>query len=161
MCRSRNRISFAPVSVQLLLAIFLAGGCTTFDHDWKKTARQAPSDDLQGRWQGTWASEADGHTDKLRCVITKKEDGTYRARFHAKYRKVLSFGYTVPLNVGQTAGAFKFSGEADLGWLAGGVYHYEGHADRTNFFSTYSCKYDHGTFQMTRPGREAENKDGK
>jgi len=136
----------------MLLALFLAGGCTTFDHDWKKAGGQAPTDDLQGRWQGVWASEADGHTDKLRCVVTKNEDGTYRARFHAKYRKVLSFGYTVPLKVEQAAGAYKFRGEADLGWLAGGEYYYEGHADRTNFFSTYKCKYDHGTFQMSRPG---------
>ena len=47
--------------------------------------------------------------------------------------------------------SFHFSGEADLGYLAGGVYHYDGHADGTNFFSNYSSKYDHGTFQMTRP----------
>src|SRR2546430_12231564 len=28
-----------------------------------------------------------------------------------------------------------FKGEADLGKFAGGVYHYEGHANQTNFFS--------------------------
>lgn len=146
-----NRI-FRVLALGVLLPVllFTAGGCTTFNHDWKLAARQVPSDDLQGRWQGVWASEADGHTDKLRCVVTKKEDGTFQARFHAKYRKVLSFGYTVPLKVEQTEGAYQFKGEADLGWFAGGVYHYAGHADRTNFFSTYSCKYDHGTFQMVR-----------
>jgi len=31
------------------------------------------------------------------------------------------------------------------------VYHYDGHADTTNFFATYTSKYDHGTFQMVRP----------
>ncbi len=34
---------------------------------------------------------------------------------------------------------------------SGGVYHYDGDATPTNFFSTYKSKYDHGTFQMTRP----------
>jgi hypothetical protein len=96
-------------------------------------------------------SDINHHTGELRCVVTKREDGMYRARFHAKYNKVLSFGYTVPLKVEPAADGFHFSGEADLGWLAGGVYHYDGHADTTNFFSTYSCKYDHGTFKMGRP----------
>ena len=50
-------------------------------------------------------------------------------------------------------GFFKYTNFVafNLGWLAGGVYHYEGRADATNFFSTYTSKYDHGTFQMTRP----------
>jgi hypothetical protein len=64
---------------------------------------------------------------------------------------MLSFGYTVPLQVEPATNGFKFSGQANLHWYAGGIYKYEGHADATNFFSTYSCKYDHGTFQMTRP----------
>jgi hypothetical protein len=130
----------------------LTGGCTSFSYDWQKAARQFPAPaDLQGCWQGTWVSEVNGHTDSLRCVITKKDDGVYNARFLARYHKVLSFGYTVPLKVQPDADKFTFSGDANLGWLKGGLYHYEGHADVTNFFSTYRCKYDHGTFQMGRP----------
>jgi hypothetical protein len=45
----------------------------------------------------------------------------------------------------------RFEGEADLGWLAGGVYRYDGQATPASFFSTYKSKYDHGTFQMKRP----------
>jgi hypothetical protein len=133
-------------------ALLLAGGCSTFNHDWNQAARQpAPANDIQGRWQGVWVSEVTHHTDSLRCVITKSGDSAYRARFKAKYHHVLTFGYTVPLKVEPGTNGLSFSGEADLGWLAGGVYHYEGHAGATNYFSTYSCKYDHGTFQMTRP----------
>ncbi len=143
------------VSAALLFALFLAAGCATFNHDWNRAAqRPASPDDLPGRWQGVWASDVTGHTDQLRCVITKNKDGTFQARFHAKYHTVLSFGYTVALNVQRTdAPTFKFLGEADLGWVAGGRYYYEGQANRTNFFSTYRCKYDHGTFQMTRAPR--------
>ena len=136
----------------LLATALLGGGCTTFDYEWKESAAgPAPTTELEGRWQGLWHSDASGHEGKLRCLVTKIENGAYRARFHAKYRKVLSFGYTAPLTVERTVNAFNFSGEADLGWLAGGVYRYDGHADATNFFSNYSSKYDHGTFQMTRP----------
>jgi hypothetical protein len=146
----RRRLrSLATVLVAPFL--FFTGGCTTFNHAWNEAAKQPTSNDLQGRWQGVWVSEATHHTDKLRCIITKKDDHTYRARFHAKYHTVLSFGYTVSLNVTPATNGFMFNGQADLGWYAGGVYHYEGHADATNFFSKYSCKYDHGTFQMSRP----------
>ena len=139
-------------SLLLLGSLMFGGGCTTFHHDWEKAASQpVPPGSMQGRWQGVWVSDVTHHTDKLRCVVTVKDDGTYRARFHAKYRTVMSFGYTVPLNVQATGNGFDFNGEANLGWLAGGVYHYAGHADATNYFSTYTSKYDHGTFQMSRP----------
>jgi hypothetical protein len=135
---------------------FVTGGCTSFDHDWQKSARDIPAPDgLQGRWEGTWISEVNGHTDSLRCVITKKEEGVYMARFLARYHKVLSFGYTVTLKVQTAANEHTFSGDADLGWLKGGVYHYEGRATATNYISTYRCKYDHGTFQMGRPETSA------
>src|SRR5579872_1020933 len=103
-----------------LVLLMLQAGCTTFNHDWKQAAsKPAPTDDIQGRWQGVWKSEVTGHTDQLRCVVTQESDGNYRARFHAKYHKVLSFGYTVPLKAEPVAGNDrKFKGEADLGWLA-------------------------------------------
>lgn len=137
----------------LLLAIpVLAAGCSSFNREWKKAGEQAaPTDDMAGRWQGTWKSEASGHTDELRCIVTKGDSGYYQAQFHAKYHGILSFGYTVPLKVEKTNDSFQFSGEADLGSMAGGMYQYQGHADPTNFFSNYSSKDDHGTFQMSRP----------
>jgi hypothetical protein len=94
-----------------------------------------------GRWEGTWRSESNGHSGALRCVLTQKQDGTFAARFHAIYRKFLRFGYTVPLNVApDSSGVFRFNGDANLGWWAGGAYHYEGGAIETNFLSTYQCK---------------------
>jgi len=107
------------------------------------------SSGLEGRWEGQWLSDVNGHHGKLRCIV-KKEGDIYPARFHAKYQKILSFGYTVALKAEPFENGFKFRGEANLGALAGGVYYYQGHADTTNFSSTYSCKYDHGTFQMQR-----------
>lgn len=126
-------------------------GCTTFNHEWNAAGAHPPAPDLRGRWQGVWVSDVNGHTDELRCVIEPKAEGTYRARFHAKYRKVFSFGYTVVLTVQPQGNGFAFRGDANLGWYAGGLYHYEGRADATNFVATYSCKYDHGTFRLARP----------
>jgi hypothetical protein len=149
-CFPSARAIRMPVS--LLALLLVASGCHSFNREWKQAAGQpTPPNDIQGRWQGTWKSDSSGHTDKLRCLITREDNQEYTARFHAKYHKLLSFSYTVPLEVEKTGDEFKFSGEADLGWKAGGVYHYEGHANATNFFANYTSKYDHGIFQMTRP----------
>ena len=137
-------------------ALFLGGmasGCSTFNREWKAAAVAAdPANDISGRWQGSWLSDANQHTGKLRCLVTKLDNHKYRARYHAIYWKILRFSYTVDLNAEERMGRYEFKGSADLGKLAGGVYSYEGHATPTNFFSTYLSKYDHGTFQMTRLG---------
>lgn len=144
-----RKLPWLTVAAAALLA---SAGCTSFSHDWTVAAKDpAPPIDLQGRWEGTWKSDANGHNDQLRCVITKKDETNYLARFHARYGKTLSFGYKVHLTVQEKDGAIQFSGNANLGWLAGGLYHYEGHAELTNFFSTYSSRHDHGSFHMTRP----------
>ena len=146
------RILRLAARAMFLAALLFASGCTSFNHDWKKAAAETPAQgSMEGRWQGVWVSDVTHHTDQLRCVVMRQDDGTYRARFHAKYHKVLSFGYTVPLKVELATNGFHFSGVANLGWYAGGMYHYDGTANATNFFSTYACKYDHGTFKMDRP----------
>ena len=144
--------AFAPLALfgGLLLLALLSSGCS-FNRAWNAAAATpVPANDIEGCWQGTWVSEASAHSGKLRCLVTKLEDGKYQARYHAIYRKILGFGYTAALDTTQTNGIFEFSGAADLGW-AGGVYHYEGKANATNFHSTYQSKFDHGMFQMTRP----------
>ncbi len=145
--------TFTPITISLLIATVVLGtGCAGFKRDWNAAIRNPPGEaDLQGRWEGKWLSDATGHSGKLRCVVTKTAPDLYRARFHAKYQKILSFGYTVPLTTERTGNGFTFRGEANLGWWAGGVYSYEGKADATNFFARYSSKHDHGTFQMARP----------
>lgn len=96
-------------------------------------------------------SDVNQHTGRLRCLVTRVDEANARARFRATYGRIFRFSYTVPLAVQPHLDGWEFSGEENLGKLAGGVYYYEGRADPTNFFSTYRSKYDHGTFQMHRP----------
>jgi hypothetical protein len=134
----------------LMPAVVLIGAsCSSFNREWRKVGRNPDAPvGLEGHWEGNWISEVNHHHGKLRCIVSKDAD-VYWARFHAKYLTILSFGYTVQLNAEAMDNGFKFKGEADLG-VMGGVYHYAGHAEATNFFSTYSSKYDHGTFQMQK-----------
>lgn len=145
-----------------IVSLLLGAGCSNFNHAWRAADGQStgtvlPS--LTGKWIGTWRSDVNGHTDQLRCIIVGDGHKTVSARFHARYKKALlklSFGYTVPLTIGTNDERIEFSGEADLGWYAGGVYRCEGFATGTNFFSTYRSRYDHGTFRLHRPGSSSE-----
>ncbi len=135
-------------------------GCSAFDYEWRQAARQrVPTEGITGRWEGRWISQANGHNDGLRALITAVDSNHYDVKFHAAYKQWVTvyFGYTVRMEAKPGAdGSVLFRGSEDLGALAGGVYSYEGQADRTNFFSTYKSKYDHGTFEMQRPAGESK-----
>src|SRR3954447_9155869 len=144
MIRLNRRI----LTATLLSACLFTTGCSTFNRDWKRAA--VANDGLTGRWEGTWKSDVNGHTDRLRCLMTRTNE-QYLARFHANYLKIFVFTYSVPLQVQEQAGTFSFSGHANLGYWAGGEYQYKGTATATNFHSVYTAKADHGVFDMTRP----------
>lgn len=147
MARWRS-LYLAPI----VLLVLAGAGCSSFNREWRKAGESpAPTDAISGRWDGHWVSDVNHHTGRLRCIVTSKGNDTFQARFHATYQSIFTFGYTVELHTAETNGTVTFNGEANLGSFAGGLYEYAGHAQATNFFSTYSCKYDHGLFQMSRP----------
>lgn len=132
-------------------ALLLAGGCSRFPEKWHTAGRFAPTGDvLDGRWEGTWLSDRNGHTGRLRCVVSKQGENQYEAAFQAKYWRVLTFHYVAPLETRLTETNVLFSGQANLGWWAGGLYRYAGQADTDRWFCTYSNRYDYGTFQMRK-----------
>ncbi len=151
--KARNFSGVTTTSVAIVLAVLClaSSGCSSFNHDWKKAGAAAEPNGIEGRWQGTWLSDVNGHSGELRCLLEKVSEESYRARFDSTYKKVLHFKSTVILSGTNDPGGVRFSGEAKLPWWAGGLYRYEGKASGTNFFSTYQCKYDHGTFRMIRP----------
>ncbi|HUS34439.1 MAG TPA: hypothetical protein VM680_03710 [Verrucomicrobiae bacterium] len=133
-------------------AILWLCGCSSFNKEWKAALKAPiPQNSIEGPWTGEWRSEKNGHHGALRCVVSKASEKTYRAHYHAVYWKILRFSYAATLNAEQTNGAVHLRGEANLGKLAGGVYKYDGSATSAEFRSTYSSKYDHGTFDMSRP----------
>lgn len=144
---------FGTAAVGLLL---LATGCSSFSRDWKAAAQKpAPTDDITGAWDGQWLSDRNGHRGRLQCLLTKQQNNTYSARFKARFWKIFTASYTVPLQI--TPGTnqnFQLEGDSNLGKLAGGVYRYSGEATPTRFNTKYTSKYDHGTFKMERPQPE-------
>ncbi len=135
--------------IGLFSALFTFCGCSSFKSDWKKAS--ATPLGIEGRWDGTWTSDENGHTGQLRCLMEKISEHSYRARFDSTYQKILHFKSTVVLGGRMTNEVFLCEGEAKLPWYAGGLYRYDGEVSATNFFAKYNSKYDHGTFQMSRP----------
>jgi len=135
----------------LTIAPLFTAGCKSYNHQWKEAAVRASSEDsFEGRWEGSWCSDHNGHSGRLRCIVSRKGDESYEANFQAKYRKVLTFHYPVTLRTTRDGTNIAFLGEANLGWWAGGLYYYAGRADTTSFFSTYSNRFDYGTFNLRK-----------
>ena len=139
------------VRALILGLALLANGCSSFNREWKKAAASQPANSLEGRWEGKWRSDKNGHTGKLLCLLARESDTNYHARLKATYWKIFRASYAVTFTGELRDGVWQFKGDEDLGWFAGGVYRYEGRVTPTNFFSTYRCKYDHGTFELQRP----------
>jgi hypothetical protein len=143
--------AFQLLGLAAILLVLLCG-CSSFNRAWHQAGQTpAVTESIEGRWEGTWSSDANGHTGKLRCVLSREPDGKYTAWFRATYLRILRFSYRVPLQVEPHGGVWPFHGSEDLGSMAGGVYHYTGSATPTNFYSTYRSAYDHGIFVMSRP----------
>lgn len=107
--------------------------------------------DISGPWIGTWQNTNNTHGDQLRAVIRRTRLDQWQVHFHAHYGRLLTFAYRATLNGDESNGVVRFTGEENLGWLAGGTFRYVGEASSTNFFSTYENNYDSGTFTLHRP----------
>jgi hypothetical protein len=149
-------------ALRAIILLLFAGGaallaaCSTFERDWDAhVPAQETASGAEGRWSGIWASTASGHSGGLRCILHEDEAGTLHARYRATYARVLTFEYTVPMTLLREGDTYRFSGAADLGWLAGGRYEYEGTVVGDRFESTYRCESDRGVFRMRRVPRES------
>lgn len=136
------------------LSLLVTGCASRFDRDWQAAAAQpAPADSLEGVWIGKWLSYTNGHTGRLRAIITKSGDG-YSTRFHANYAWCLGGGYTITLHAEEKGGADRLTGSEDLGKLLFwdlGEYRYHGVATSQRLFSEYQSPYDGGFWELTRP----------
>lgn len=148
-----ERLWFVAAAALLLTG----GGCESFESHWKRmnqfplpatSAAGAPR--LEGLWEGSWHSDKDDHEGTLRAIITANDDGTHHAWFKAVYSGFIPFEQKVTLTSELRDGKRWFTGEADLGGMAGGTYQYDGWVDANRYFSTFTAKDNHGTFEMRR-----------
>ena len=137
-----------------LMLLVTGCGAIRFNRAWSAyEPRECGSGSgMEGRWKGEWRSEWNGHSGGLRCLMTREEDGLYRAWFFSTYAGLLFFQYeTLFVVTVEEAGLQCFEGQQDLGRAIGGVYRYEGRVEQESFVSTFRAENgDHGVFEMQR-----------
>ena len=154
-------------AVILPLALLgLMAGCSSFPSEFKRAAeRQERADAIEGAWQGTWKSDG-GHHGALRCILTAEPTNAkdvlpggvggagamvqYRASFEAKFWGIFTGHYKVLLTGSRQSNETVLKGDQNLGWYAGGVYHYEARVTAEEFHATYQSEADDGVFEMKR-----------
>jgi hypothetical protein len=135
--------------------LLLVGGCSSFDRDWEATPPRASADSLPtGCWEGTWHSDGNGHQGSLRCIVTRRDNSEFDARYYATYSWWIfpfTFEYTVPLTIVREGDSWYSRGSAELScWVAGGLYEYEGRSAGDDFVATYRSDFDRGIFRLKR-----------
>ncbi len=132
--------------------VSLAGCTSAFDRDWHDYVATDSVDPLAGRWRGFWKSYRTEHRGDLRCIVSRRAEGRYEARYHATYGEwwTFTFEYTVLMDARPTGDVWKLEGSENLGWTAGGVYHYRGEIRGNDFRCLYSSEEDRGVFELTR-----------
>jgi len=140
----------------VLAAVF--SNASEFKRRWTdEDSTPAGGNGLPRRWEGQWISETNGHHGALRCLLAQNSPAEYAATFYAVYAGVLRVCYSVPLHGQRNGETLKLEGDAELGRLAGGTYHYAGEATAREFHCTYECKYDRGTFEMFPAPRNTQD----
>jgi hypothetical protein len=131
------------------LTTMLLSSCGTgFQKEWEQAS--ASSKSIEGRWEGSWLSGANGHTGKLRCVVGPEQTGDTR-EFHyfATWGKVFRGSFNAVHEVTEKSGVTAFKAKHDIGTR--GTFHAEGTITPNEFHATYRAAGDHGTFVMKRP----------
>jgi len=142
----KSRSAFVLLCTGALSALC---GCSNIDKQWNAAGDRTSG--IEGRWQGVWKSEQDGHTGALRCVIRQSGPETYDCLFNATYWSIFRFTDDATLWGRKVGERVYLTGDQDLGWPVG-PYHYAGSADGTAFYVAYHSRDDHGYFAMSRPG---------
>jgi hypothetical protein len=154
--RTSNPPRIGPRTRIAALALLTASssGCLcTFERDWHAAKDCAvPADNLAGLWEGTWVSHYNGHDGTLRAIITPCGNGRYLARYKGTFAFIVPFAYETTHSASAQPGVTYFTGQEDLGPLAGGVYLISGWANGATFVAHYQADKDHGVFQMQRVG---------
>ncbi|MBK8092159.1 MAG: hypothetical protein IPK32_09315 [Verrucomicrobiaceae bacterium] len=136
---------------RLLITVLLLTLMPACSQSFKKAWKNPPSSSaVNGKWEGTWVSAANGHHGRLRAVVAESATG-HDFHYHATWGGFLSGSFKSPHKVvRQKNGRYRFEGDHAMPEWAGGKYHYAGTIRGDDFNACYECAKDRGTFTMKR-----------
>jgi len=136
-----------------ILLCLLSSCSSAFHREWKAAVKAGPASNVEGAWEGTWASASNGHQGKLRCVVgpAKNAQGDHAFHYHATWMRILSGAYRADHRVvSSRKGESTFTGKHEMPKWAGGLYTYSGTTVGDSFSACYECAIDKGSYQMQR-----------
>jgi hypothetical protein len=130
-----------------LVACLTSCGTAGFHKEWR--AVKPGADGLSGAWEGTWLSESNGHSGKLKAVIGEGQ-GTQASpvRYYATWAGLLSGGFRTEHRFTKQGQGHVFSGSQSLGKY--GDFTVKGSVKDGHLHANYEAAGDHGIFRMTR-----------
>jgi len=137
------------------IACWLLASCSGYERSWQQAVMSYKAGELAspaGPWTGTWSTKTDGHTGKLRAIVTPAADapGEYDFHYHATWGKNLSGTYKVRYPIVRQGNRNMVNGDLNMGVF--GTFGHKAVIARESFEATYSNnKGEVGTFSMKRP----------
>ena len=154
MSQRRTHMLYTRLLSYSWLGIAIAlTSCSSFHKDWQATSLQKTENrsSIEGRWDGSWQSDTNNHSGKLRCIVSKADrEDAYKFRYWGTFASIFRFDYTVEYDAQRTAKGWQMQGESDLG-IMGGVFNHQATIRDGTFDATYSSKWDDGNFHLHRP----------
>ena len=144
-------VSFIAMIGSAMLFVSCAG--PSFERAWQQAVAAVPEDGkdpIVGPWEGTWETPGDGHSGKLRCLVSPTAaDDRYAFRYHATWGKFFSGGYRAEFDVQPTDAGYTVVGSKDLGMF--GEFSHQGLIEGDTFYSTFESGSSKGNFKLFRP----------
>jgi hypothetical protein len=157
-------------SLLCLISLGLLASCSSFDIRWMNTPTPVaanPSALLDGKWEGTWQSDATDYHGKIRAIAVHETETIVDKRLVKQYECWFKFywfeipfdEFKVTLNAQDMEnGRVHFEGKKDLGFYKGGIVRYAGSVDpkKDSMFTDYESEKDAGTYKLRRILKENE-----
>jgi hypothetical protein len=143
--------TFAAAAVVVALGALVITSCSSprYERTWQ-TTRLAKDMSPLGCWEGTWRSETNGHQGKLRCLVTRMDQG-YQFHYQARWGYFFTGEFKIVCPVEPSSpGVWKVRGSKDLGTSFGGTFSHEATISQTTLEARYSAALDHGVMQLQR-----------
>ena len=132
--------------LMLALLSLCLGACYSpkFERAWKLSEAGGEGQ----RWSGRWHSDRHGAGGRLRAVSSAPKDGRMAVFFEAGWHGFTT-AYPVELDAAKRGSAVFVTGQHDLkSYVGGGTYNYTGKIQGNTFQTSYTSRYDDGTFAL-------------
>lgn len=135
--------------LSLVVVMTLASCNGAFHKEWKAAlTRPVKPGNIAGAWEGTWRSEFNGHTGRLRCVVPEGTKSKPEFHYHATWAKVFSGSMKAVHHLRQQPNGVSFRAQHNLGTY--GDFIADGTITDQKFSARYQAAGDQGMFEMQR-----------